>query len=372
MRKMLVAIMCLLFAGYTFAVAQSSGQYVPPGKWAQKSPAGNSAWSGRVWLPDMIQSGVHTLQPGPLGAWGNPIILYGVRAEYAEVFRELLLQTRGQADALVKDQLKSAITSAKTVSAALTFLKAAKSSVGRSLISKELPTQFDVVATILETSQAVQNADMDAVIAYGCMAAFQEARYKWLASLVRASAPNSEMSLGLDAAYSKIQQDRQSDLSKIRAQMKLHAGVSTAAGGVAQIVAGSIAGPAISAIAGGGWLGAGLVVALPTAWFWQLARTTDANRAEADLILLSTIEKTLFESGQGSASSAADKYTIEQLREYLSQMSVQAAQVYYKSGSMEPQYRAKVQAWVTGAPHYSASLLSSLKISADVEMNLPH
>jgi hypothetical protein len=357
--------------GITRATSSLSEQYTPPGRWIQKTPSGNSTWTGQVWMPDIIPEGESRLQEGSILKPGNPNLLYSPRAEYEDIFYELLLQTKGDPDAFAVDMLKQGIGVAKTADAAISVLKGVKLSENRSLLSKEFPSQFATALLLLEAANAWDDADVEAVLAYVSLQAFNTARYRCLVNCLRGiPGVSTEMSGGLEDAYARLQRERGKELEQMRTEAKSAAVARTLVKGVAQIVTGSTVGPAIASIAGGGLLGASLAYALPAAWFWQLSRTYTANEAEAQLVLLSTIDRTVMVSALSNARTAVDRYMAEQVREHLSWMSTQCAAVYASNATLQPSQRAKVLEWANGHPHYDAALLDGFRALAEKELRL--
>ena len=362
-----VLVFSLFISGLSYSQTPTNG-YSPSGIWKVKEDINNSPGKVSLCIPEFIlNADPNILEPHfP----HNNVLLYGRRDLYKNLFTELMLQSIAQDHEVAYEISKPISDGVKVANGAIKILSEVKMIDKSSMVSKELPAQLKLVALVFTIGDKVDEAGAEAVGLYATLSAFREGRHTMLqAALASYKNIDPEMNKGLESAYQELKRQQTKDLETLKKELQTKRGTEEATKGIVQMVLGSQFGTAISAIAGGGLIGGALSVALPTAWIWQLGRTSDAEQAEASLVLLSTIDQTIMDQPQ-SESSELDKYTKTELRAHLSFMLRNAAESYSQNSSVMSRYKDPIRNWVRNFPYYNTRALDNAKAAVNIDIGI--
>jgi uncharacterized protein (TIGR02145 family) len=373
-RNFLILVSIIVSISFN-AIAQGQNninKYSPDGKWLLKTEADNSPGSVTLFVPQFISN----CEPSLLEANSllkNNSLFYSRSKIYKELFLELLLQTTAQENvyaAEVSKKISGTITMGKMGIKLLGELDVIDKS---SIIYKELPYQLKLVSMVFSVDYKVQQAAIEAAALYAALSAFSEARYFALQNALNYSKYSDQaMNIGLNDAYNEIKQLKEKDLQTLKSNISTNSSVTEISSGLVNMATGGLFGNLISTLAGSGLVSASLASALPTAWFWQLGRTFNAEKSAASIVLLSTIDKAVLAKVPNPFTNA-DNYILYQLRSHLSFMILNAANSYKLNNSCQSNFEGATNKWIEGWPYYDFAELALLKQKAlnELEIKLP-
>jgi uncharacterized protein (TIGR02145 family) len=384
---LLISFMIILISGAycnNFPIKNDAGsetsdgdnKYSPAGKWLSIKNTVASQGAVKLFVPDFIFS-CHSRLLDPAAGPGqyNDVLVYSNsrRTLYKDLFLEIMLMTTSGSHQFEYEISKPLNTYIKEANYAIKMLGEIKVIPKSSNLFKELPVQLKLVGLLFTVQDKVNEAGAEAASIYTSLLAFRDFRYKFLKSqITKNSYYDPDMLVGLELAYNELIGMQTIELASLKKQLEINSGLESASGGLVKIAVGIQFGKVVSAIAGGGLLGVSLATAAETAWFWQLDRTYDAKKAEASVVLLSSIDRTLFESIKPSVSPA-DIYSTEQMHTHLSNMIYEAANVYNNKSSVQYNFKLPMRAWINEFPYYNIAELASIKQKAinDIEILPP-
>jgi uncharacterized protein (TIGR02145 family) len=351
-------------------------KYSPAGKWLSIKNTEASQGEVTLFVPDfIINCHSRLLDPGAgLGQYNDVLVYTNSRKTlYKDLFLEIMLMTTSGNHQFEFEISKPLNSSIKEVNYTIKMLGEIKVIPKSSNLFKELPVQLKLVDLLFTVQDKVNEAGAEAASIYTSLLAFRDFRYKFLKSQITNNRNyDPEMLVGLELAYNELIGMQTKELASLKKQLETNSGLESASGGLVKMAIGIQFGKVVSAIAGDGLLGVSLATAASTAWFWQLDRTYDAKKAEASVVLLSSIDQTLFESIKPSVSPA-DIYSIEQMHTHLSIMTYEAANVYNNKSSVQYNFKLPMRDWINGFPYYDISELALMKQKAinDIEILPP-
>ena len=326
--------------------------YLPDGQWVVKQAFGNSQSTCRLWVPSLVPEG-ETSARGR-GQRQPPV---RTQADVERRVHRTAPPDERHSGRICGGSVQPIVSGLSTGKKALEVVQQAKLSESRSILGREFVGQLGVAIDILEIAGAVSDADVEVLIAYSALQAFQETRYSCLQRLVaQARNVDPEMSAGLNDAYRRITEDQQKKLGELKSAARRGALVKTGGKVLFHMLVETAAGPALQTLLGSAATASGISVALPAVWLWQLTRTLDAANAEASIVLLSTLDRGPL-SDNDLMSTQADRYIVEQLRAYASRMSTEAARIYRDKVTASWEAKEKMKMWAYGDPHYDRSLV---------------
>jgi hypothetical protein len=356
-------------------ICNDNRPYSPIGQWKKLGiiKEAKNGWNRSLWIPDFIPDYRKILEGGKLtgNVYSNQLLLFNRYQTYEELFIELLLQTENNDVSVISKVFNPVLNSLGTTEKAYSVLKEANFGTSSSQVAAELGSWLKVITLILETAKNTTEADQKVLLMYGAFSALQTTRYKLIKKeLNQLTNIDPELLKGLELAYKKIQNQKQKDLEEMRKTARLSVAGKTITKGFVKIAAESMFGNAIIGVLGKGVLSAGISVALPAAWIYQLARSINAERNEASLVLSSTIDRSIFCFISFNSLPISDQYIVEQMRTYLSFLSTKLAKNYKTNGSMPYQEKIAIIEWAEGNPHYDPNILKNLEESAKKELFL--
>ena len=349
-----------------FAVAREMSTVLfPDGQWVSAQPAGNAASPARLWVPDFIDNGPQILDIG-----GNASLHRGRRDLWCELFIELLLQSGGRADQCSIDFWKPLVLSLSEGRNALDVIRHARLAETRSILGSGFASQLIAMAEILAIAGAADHAEVEVLLAYFVLQAFQEARYKSLNQLMSQTRQiDPEMRVGLSDAYRRISEDRQRHHTMMLSAARRGALINSGGSVLLQMLGGSAAGPALRTFLGSPGVGRRTPAVPAGVWFRPLLRTTDPTKAVAVLVLLSTLDRGLLSHGH-PMPFVPDRYVIEQMRSHMLWMGTEGVRFYRDHANISRRARERMGMWVHAHQHYDQSHFELLVREAEMSLGL--
>jgi uncharacterized protein (TIGR02145 family) len=348
-----------------------TNKYSPDGKWLVKPQSENSPGNVNLFVPQFIDN----CEPSIVDANSllkNNSLFYSRSKLYKELFLELLLQTTAQ-DKIYAAEVSKKITAGATMGKmGIKLLGEANVIDKSSVIYNELPYQLKLVSMVFSVDYKVQQAAVEAAALYASLGAFTEARYYAIQNALNYSKYSDHaMNTGLNEAYLEITKLKAKDLETLKTNLATNSSVAEVSGGLVKMATGGLFGNIITTLAGSGMVSASLATALPTAWFWQLERTFNAEKSAASVVLLSTIERAVL-AKVPDPSSNADIYTLYQLRSQLSYMIFNAANFYKINNSCQSNFEELTKKWIERWPYYDFAELALMKQKALNELKIEY
>jgi hypothetical protein len=362
----MIFIICCLSSDLVAQTEIPGNDYTPAGRWIVFSTTDNSIKPTKLFVPTFITEA----NPFILKEIGYQLLRFSRRQVYKELFRELLLQTTSQDidfEYGVSKQISSQVAIVGGEIKIFNELSVAKNS---GLLFRNLPDVLGAVSAVFAVDAKVTKAEGDAISAYTSLSAFAESRYQLINNMVsNASYIDPELEKGLYDAINELHKMKDLELKTFKEQEQNSALLSGTTQEFLKSILDSQFGSIISTMVGGEIIGTALEAALPGAWFYQLARGFESDKAEACIVLLSTLDRLIFEN-QYSGNSATNRYLFIQMRSHLSFMIKLAADVYYKKVTSMSKNKQTLRTWINGFPYYDLAELAVMKQNAINEVGI--
>jgi uncharacterized protein (TIGR02145 family) len=360
--------------------AQNPNQFSPSGRWFLKEEYLRSPGRVQLYVPNFISNcSPELLQPGPDSIQGG-LLLTDRRRVYKDVFMELMLQN-GMEEKSAEASLIAALRNVAytgthwAVHSREQIRAAYRQDDGMSAESKpvlpgSLPGGLELSGLLMQSGASIDRTAATAAIACDVLAGFGEAGYRFLKSAMeRTKDVDPEMRPGLEDAFTALRRDRHKTLEELASLLAAEGQSATLSPAVTQLVLQSRSGAVIGKMASTGLLDLSLS-ASPPAPANFMPRASGAAEAQAWIVLLSTIDRTVFQDTSGFGS-ATDGYTFTRMRVYLTRLINLAAKEYAGHSTCRAPHNKPLQGWLAAYPNLNSAntyLLKSLEEKAMDEM----